>query len=98
MATIRAYVNQLWDAQQFIARQLGSDLARGPLEQRAAVLSIDLTTAVILKTLVDAGVTTDVALQATMTSVRNAIYKKQPGFVPAPGDNDEGVTQQPDLG
>ena len=95
MATIKGYVQNLWDAQQFIARQLGADIRVISTEARVIVLSIDLTTAVILKTLVDKGVVTDAELVTTMTAVRNAIYKRQPPEVIPPADGSD--IPPPDL-
>lgn len=89
MATISVYVQKLWDAQQWIARQMGVDIRVISAEARVVVLSTDLTTAVILKTLVDKGVVTDAELTTTMNAVRNAIYVRQPSEVIPPADGSD---------
>jgi hypothetical protein len=89
MATIKGYVQNLWDAQQWMARQLGSDIRVISAEARVIILAQDLTTAVILKTLVDKGVVTDAELVTTMTAVRNAIYARQPPEVIPPEDGSD---------
>jgi hypothetical protein len=102
VATIRQYVNQLWNVQQAIARQLGFDLNHGELRDRAIVLSSNLTSAVILKTLVDKGVITDADLQASMDGVKRAKYKQQPNDSDWHSDTDStGASSDPpppDLG
>jgi len=95
MATIPVYVQKLFDAQQWIARQMGVDIRVISAEARVIVLSQDLTTAVILKTLVDKGVVTDAELTTTMNAVRNAIYQRQPPEVIPPADGSD--IPPPDL-
>lgn len=95
MATIKNYVLNLFDAQQWIARQMGVDIRRIGTEARVTILAQDLTTAVILKTLVDKGVVTDAELVATMTTVRNAVYQRQPIEVIPPADGSD--IPPPDL-
>jgi len=89
MATIPVYVQKLWDAQQWIARQMGVDIRVVSQETRVGILAQDLTTAVILKTLVDKGVVTDAELTTTMNAVRNAIYARQPPEVIPPADGSD---------
>lgn len=89
MATIPVYVQKLWDAQQWIARQMGVDIRVISTEARVGILAQDLTTAVILKTLVDKGVVTDAELVTTMDAVRNAVYHRQPPEVIPPPDGSD---------
>jgi hypothetical protein len=99
VASIKAYVVNLWDTQTKVAKTLGADLSMGPLRLRAAVLAVDVTIAVVIKTLTDNGVITDTQLQTTLTAAHNAVYKQQWSEPPGTDTGDNTQSAPPlDLG
>jgi hypothetical protein len=101
MATLKAYVVNLWSAQKTIYFKLTGgkgDLKVMPYELRVAFLTLDVVLGVILKALTDKGVLTDQDLQAAISNATGATYPVQPGDVPRT-DVDLGTTSpDPDLG
>jgi hypothetical protein len=79
VTTIKQYAKNLRDTQYDIALKMGVDISRSDITTRVILLSGYVNQAIVLKTLVDAGVITDAALKATMDSVRTAVYTMEPG-------------------
>lgn len=102
MATLKAYVTNLWSAQKTIYRKLAGgnpeDLKYMPFELRVAFLTIDVTLGVILKTLTDKGVITDQELQAAINNATGATYPVQPQSVMRADEELGRVAPDPDLG
>ena len=97
MATIRQYVDRLWDVQQVVARQLGYDLRQSEIGLRAAILSVDITLAVLVKVFTDAGVITDAALNLAFNRAKLFAYpplSQSPVIIPEDGSELPG----PDIG
>ena len=95
MATLKVYARQLWGVQRSVCEKLGVQIAWAPLDQRAAVLSSDVTTAIILKLLTDKGVITDQELQTLANQVKAADIPPLAIDVIA---NADGTMPDPDLG
>lgn len=95
MATLKAYARQLWGVQRAVCEKLGVQIAWAPVDQRAAVLSSDVTTAIILKLLTDKGVITDAELLALANQVKAADI---PPLVINVSPNEDGTMPDPDLG
>lgn len=68
MATVRDYVDILWTKQQNIALRLGSDLNTADKRTRVVNFSILALIAVVIKDLVDNGITTNARLNSTLTA------------------------------
>lgn len=79
MATIQTYVSQLYSRQVKVSRRFGSDISRASKQTRVANKSTLVLLAVIVKTLVDAGVVTDAQFVATLDAAGNALdYEDEP--------------------
>ena len=78
MATIQQYVKNMRDTQWEIALKMGVDLQWAQKETRVILMSGFIVQAIVMKALVDSGAVTDVALKATMDTVRAAIYAQEP--------------------
>lgn len=101
MATLKAYVTNIWSAEKTIYAKLTGnkgDLKIMPYELRVAFLTVNVILGVILKALTDKGAVTDADLQAAINNATSATYPVQPGEVPRT-DVDLGTTSpDPDLG
>lgn len=95
MATLKVYARQLWGVQRAVCEKLGVQIAWAPLDQRAAVLSSDVTTAIILKLLTDKGVITDAELLVLANQVKAADI---PQLSVTVNMNEDGTVPDPDLG
>lgn len=95
MATLKVYAKQLWGVQRSVCEKLGVQIAWAPLDQRAAVLSSDVTTAIILKLLTDKGIITDAELLAMANQVKAADI---PPLAISVSPNEDGTMPDPDLG
>lgn len=95
MATLKTYARQLWGVQRAVCEKLGVQIAWAPLDQRAAVLSSDVTTAIILKLLTDKGIITDQELLTLANQVKAADIPPLAITVQA---NEDGTMPDPDLG
>jgi len=95
MATLKTYAKQLWSVQRSVCEKLGVQIAWAPLDQRAAMLSSDVTTAMIIKLLTDKGVITDAELLALANQVKAADFPQLAVSVTA---NADGSMPDPDLG
>ncbi len=101
MATLKAYVTNLWSAQKTIYKKLSGgtgDLKIMPWEMRLAFLTIDVTLGVILKALTDKGVITDSDLQTAINNATSATYPRQPDTVQRTDEDLGTVSPDPDLG
>lgn len=78
MATIPQYIDHMRSRQAAIANQMGSDLTAMDKQHRVMNLSLMAFMAVIMKTLVDAGVITDAQLLATLNAARDGTYPDEP--------------------
>jgi hypothetical protein len=95
MATLKAYARQLWGVQRAVCEKLGVQIAWAPVDQRAAVLSSDVTTAIILKLLTDKGIITDAELLALANQVKAADI---PRLAITVNPDENGDMPDPDLG
>lgn len=95
MATLKTYARQLWSVQRSVAEKFGIQLAGATADQRAIVLSGDVTLAMLLKILTDKGVITDAELLAVANQVKAATFPQLPGEVV--GNSDEPLPD-PDMG
>jgi hypothetical protein len=75
VATLKQYGRTLWDLQQTVCNRIGFDIRRAPSDQRAVLIAVDASFALILKALVDKGVFTDTELNAAVQAVRNTTFK-----------------------
>lgn len=79
MATVKAYVTAMRRAQNTVAASMGVDLSRASQETRVALLVSEALLGVVCKTLVDAGVITDVQLTARLNAALAAVdYDAEP--------------------
>lgn len=96
MATLKQYALKLWQVQRTVSARLGADIAVGSLDQRASMLSTDVTLAMLIKCLTDNGVITDTQLNATLAAAQTLTY---PPLPPQVGQtSDQPVVPDPDLG
>ena len=84
MASVKAYVNNMLDVQQKIARKFDSDISQLSKQFRVLNLAILAVIAVVVKTLTDNGVITDAQLQATLAAARDDTYWREPDEAPLP--------------
>lgn len=84
MASVKQYINQLGNRQRGIARKLGADITQRDKADRVANLALLALLAVLIKTLVDAGVVTDAALIATLDAARDDEWPDEPIEPPPP--------------
>jgi hypothetical protein len=102
MATLKAYVTNIWSAQKTIYRKLSGgqsdDLKLMPFELRVAFLTVDVILGVILKALTDKGVLTDADLQAALTNATSASYPVQPVNTVRTDEDLGTVAPDPNLG
>ena len=84
MASVKAYVNNMLDVEQKVARKFDSDISQLSKEFRVLNLAILAVIAVVVKTLTDQGVITDAQLQATLAAARDDSYPPEPSEPPPP--------------
>ena len=78
MPTVKQYVTALSNRQQVIATKYGADITRTSKANRAAIKSLLVLLAIVIKTLVDKGVVTDAELNATLDAARDDAYDDEP--------------------
>jgi hypothetical protein len=96
VATLKQYTLKIWQAHRTVSAKLGSDVASGSLEQRAAALSADAMIAILIKCLTDNAILTDAQLNATLTAALSVTYPPLPTTVTP--TSDAPVVPDPDLG
>lgn len=78
MATVRDYVAILWDKQKDIALRLGSDIRTADKRTRIVNISILALIAVVIKDLVDNGVTTNARLNTVLNTALGETWPEEP--------------------
>lgn len=78
MATVRDYMDTMRQRQMIIARKLGVDLAGMDPQTRVLNLSLLALLAVLIKTLIDAGVITGAQLNAVLDTARDDSWWSEP--------------------
>lgn len=96
MATVKAYVRQLWTVQKQVALKLGVDITWGSQEKRVLALSEGVLIAGLIKTLTNKGVITDQELQTVYDAIAAADFPVQPLSVPGMQDGQQAA--DPDIG
>jgi hypothetical protein len=96
LATLKNYAFQLWGVHRVTCEKLGLSIAGSTAEDRAIVVSTDMTMACLIKALTDKGVLTDPELAAVFTSLRNAAIP--PLAVSIARDEEGTPPPDPDLG
>jgi hypothetical protein len=87
---------QLWGVHRVTCEKLGMSIAGSSVDDRAIVVSTDMTMACLIKALTDKGVLTDPELAAVFTSLRNATLPRLATTVPS--DEEGTPPPDPDLG
>jgi hypothetical protein len=77
VATVRDYVDILWTKQKDIALRLGSDLSTADMRTRVLNISVLALIAVVIKDLVDNGVTTNARLNSTLNTALAETWPEQ---------------------
>jgi hypothetical protein len=77
-------MGQMRQVQRRVGVKMGCDVDRAPQPVRVALATVLCLIAVLVKTLVDAGVITDAQLQATLTAARDDFYDPEPAEPPPP--------------
>jgi hypothetical protein len=95
VATLKVYARQLWQVQRSVCEKLGVQIAWAPLDQRAMMLSGDVTLAMLIKILTDKGVITDQELLTLADQVKAAVI---PPLAISVSPDEDGAMPDPDLG
>lgn len=97
--SIKVYAMGLWAAQKAVAAKLGNtDLRLLPIELRVTLIVVDLSLALVVQALVNAGIVTDAQVQAKIAEISGSTYNRLPDVV-LPPDPDQGYTPpDPNLG
>jgi hypothetical protein len=98
-SSVRTYAGLIWSAQKVIARKLGgTDLRRLPISDRVVLVTVDLTLAMILQALVNAGILTDAGIQNRLDAVSGATFARLPDIVLPDNEESNIMAPDPDLG
>lgn len=96
---LKVYALSLWNTQKTVAQKIGGlDLRVLPLQLRVTLILVDLSVALVIQALVNAGIVTDAAVQAKLTEIGSAAYTRLADKVRAPDDEQGYVPPDPDLG
>lgn len=96
---LKTYAMALWQAQKTVAQKVGGlDLRVLPLELRVTLILVDLSVALVVQALVNAGIVTDAAVQAKLTEITNANYNRLPGHMRGEDTEYGYEPPDPDLG
>lgn len=97
--SVKAYTRALWAMQKTVALKLGGvDIRVLPLQLRVVLVLADLSTALVIQALVNAGTVTDAAVQSKLDSTAAADYPALPDDLRAPDPESGYDPPDPDLG
>jgi hypothetical protein len=96
---LKTYALALWGAQKTVAQAIGGvDIRVLPLQLRVVLVLTDLSVALVIQALVNAGIVTDAQVQAKLTEISTSTYKRLPDRLRAPDPEQGYDPPDPDLG